>query len=323
MIDLPPRPEAPLPVGISQCLLGDEVRFDGSGAKSSFPHSRLRGLFEYKTFCPEMGIGMGTPRAPIRLVEAGGEGEVRVVGVKDPSMDKTAEIRAFGERAVGAMDKLVGYVFMHNSPSCGLFRVKVYQTKEAPAKRIGRGVYAAKVTELLPDLPVEDAGRLFDDVLRENFVTRVFAYAHWRTISDDLTPGKLVAFHTAYKYLLMAHDVPAYQEAGRLLSDLKQDFEGKAHAYISLLMRGLTSVATRKKHANVMAHLQGFLKKNLDGPSRQELEQLIHAYRRGELPLMAPLTLLKHHFRRFPDEWVEKQSYLEPHPEVAALRRPL
>ncbi len=322
MIDLPPRPAAPLPVGISQCLLGDEVRYDGTGARSSLPHDRLGGLFEYKSFCPEMGIGMGTPRAPIRLVDAG-DGAVRVVGVKDDSIDKTAELKAFGERAVGAMGGLVGYVFMHNSPSCGLFRVKVYQHRDAPARRIGRGIYAATVTERIPHLPVEDAGRLFDDVLRENFVTRVFAYAHWRTIADELTPGRLIAFHTAYKYLLMAHDVPAYQAAGRLLSDLKNDFEAKAQAYLAVLMGGLTNVATRKKHANVMAHLQGFLKKNLDGANRQELERVIHSYRRGELPLLAPLTLLKHHFRRFPDEWVEKQSYLEPHPEVAALRKPL
>lgn len=318
---IPPRPEGPLKVGISQCLLGDEVRYDGSGARSSFPHAALQGLFEYHSFCPEVGIGMSVPRAPIRLV--GDAQSYRVVGVKDPSLDKTDELIAYAKAQLPKLADVSGYIFMHNSPSCGLMRVKVYPGPDAPARRDGTGIYAATVIEAMPCLPAEDAGRLFDVVLRENFVTRTFAYAHWRLIEADITAAKLVAFHSRYKYLLLAHSTPAYQEAGRLLSDLKQDVPGKANAYINILMSGLKRPASRKGHANVMSHLQGYLKRHLDSASRQELDALISEYRRGEQPLLAPLAVLKHHFRRFPDEYVLNQSYLEPHPSSAALRRPL
>ncbi len=321
-VDIPERPDAPLPIGISQCLLGDEVRYDGSGARSSFPHAALAGLFAYESFCPEVGIGMSVPRDPIRLV--GTLDDVRLVGVKDPTLDVTEDLIAYANAQVENFGHLAGYIFMHNSPSCGLLRVKVYPNKKsAPAKREGRGLYAREVTRQLPNLPVEDGGRLFDAILRENFVTRTFAYAHWLRVKEDLSPGRLVAFHSRYKYLLMAHSQVAYRETGQLLSDLKQDFEEKAERYIGLLMAGLTQTASRKGHANVLSHLQGYLKKRIDSPSRQELDSLIDAYRRGEIPLLAPLTLLKHHFRRYPDEYVLQQSYLEPHPSQAALRRQL
>ncbi len=320
-VDIPPRPNAPLPVGISQCLTGEEVRYDGSGARSSMPHEALSGLFTYRTFCPEVGIGMSVPREPIRLV--GTADDYRVVGVKTPAIDKTDELVAYGEAQVAKMTDLAGYIFMHNSPSCGLMRVKVYPGPDAPASRQGMGIYARTVTRALPNLPVEDAGRLFDVVLRENFVTRAFTYAHWQRLQPELDAARLIAFHSRYKYLLMAHSMPAYQSAGRLLSDLRGDLQTKADDYIGLLMSGLKQVATRKGHANVLSHLQGYLKKHLDSASRQELDQLISAYRIGEQPLLAPLALLKHHFRQFPDEYVLNQSYFEPHPNQAALRRPL
>ena len=142
-------------------------------------------------------------------------------------------------------------------------------------------------------------------------------------MANDLVPGRLIEFHSRYKYLLLAHSHSAYQEAGQLLSNLRENFAGKAERYIGILMQGLKQPATRKGHANVLAHLQGYLKKHLDSDSRQELDHLIQAYRRGEQPLMAPLTLLQHHFRRFPDEYILQQSYLDPHPSSAGLRSPL
>ena len=327
---LPDRPEPPLCIAISECLLGSEVRYDGSGARSSFPHDRLHGLFEYRGICPEMAIGMGTPRDPIRLV-----GDVRTpqaVGVKDPGVNVTAELAGFGRSQAAALGDtrgdVMGYVFMKNSPSCGLYRVKVYPHEDgrvtgAPAPR-GRGIYAAAVVEALPALPVEESGRLHDPVLRENFACRVFTYAHWKkTESVGLTPARLIAFHSRYKYLLMAHSVPHYQEAGRLLSNLKTGFDERAAEYLGVLMAGLSRPAARSGHANVLSHLQGYLKKQLDGPTRQELAQLIDAYRKGELPLMAPITLLKHHLRRHPDEYVLHQAYLDPHPGYSGLRRTL
>jgi len=323
---LPERPGPPLPLAISECLLGSEVRYDGSGARSSFPHEALPGLYAFRGICPEVGIGMGVPRAPIRLV--GTPADVAAVGVKAPDQDFTDALRHFGHETAGTLGDVCGYVFMKGSPSCGLFRVKVYPQHDgvvtgAPDMR-GRGVHAAAVTERLPNLPVEENGRLNDPVLRENFVTRTFAYAHWLAFVDSgLSAGGLVAFHSRYKYLLMAHSVPHYREAGRLLSNLKDDLDGRADAYVSVLMQGLARPASRKGHANVLSHLQGYLKRNLDAVSRQELDTLIGSYRRGEQPLLAPLALLKHHFRRFPDDYVLYQTYLDPHPSGAALRRPL
>ena len=324
--DFPARPEPPLLLAISECLLGSEVRYDGSGARSSFPHAALQGLFEYRGICPEVGIGLGTPRAPIRLV-----GEVaapRVVGVKDPGLDVTEALADYGRARAAELGGVVGYVLMKGSPSCGLFRVKVYphdgtEVTGAPTLK-GRGAYAAAVTAALPDLPVEENGRLHDPVLRENFVTRTFAYSHWQALlARGLTRGRLVEFHSRYKYLLMAHSVPHYEQAGRLLSNLKEDLAGKARAYLSVLMTGLANPAGRRNHANVLSHLQGYFKRALDGPARQELETLVHGYRRGELPLLAPLTLIKHHLREHPDEYLANQVYLDPHPGYLGLRRPL
>ena len=324
--ELPPRPEAPLPIGISQCLLGDEVRYDGSGARSSFPHAALDGLFEFRRICPEVGIGMGTPRAPIRLV--GVPDQPRVVGVADPGVDVTEALDGYGRRMAASLGDVAGYVFMKNSPSCGLFRVKVYphdgeRVTGAPHMS-GRGAYAAAVTRALPNLPVEENGRLHDPVLRENFVTRAFAYAHWQQLTAaGLTRHRLIAFHSRYKYLLMAHSVPHYQRTGALLSDLKGDLAAKGADYVALLMEGLARPATRRGHANVLSHLQGYFKTHLDSSARQELDALIHGYRRGELPLLAPITLLKHHLRTHPDDYVAHQVYLDPHPGRSGLRRPL
>lgn len=324
--EFPSRPEAPLPIAISECLLGQEVRYDGSGAKSSFPHAALEGLFDYRGICPEVGIGMSVPREPIRLV--GRALEARAVGVKSPELDYTDALAEFGEEQAPGLEDVCGYVFMKGSPSCGLFRVKVYPHDQgvvtgAPDLR-GRGIYAQAITARLPNLPAEENGRMNDPVLRENFVTRTFSYGHWlKLVASGVTARNLIEFHSRYKYLLMAHSVPHYNDVGRLLSNLKSDLPDKAQRYIGLLMAGLSRPATRRGHANVLSHLQGYLKRSLDSSSRQELDSLIDAYRIGEQPLLAPLTLLKHHFRRHPDDYIAYQTYLDPHPQQSALRRNL
>jgi uncharacterized protein YbgA (DUF1722 family)/uncharacterized protein YbbK (DUF523 family) len=327
----PDRPEPPLPLGISECLLGNEVRYDGSGARSSFPHAVLEGLYTYQGICPEVGIGMPVPRPPIRLVARAGQaadGRVRAVGVADSDLDYTEALAEFAANTAPGLTGLAGYVLMKSSPSCGLERVKVYSQQADGSvgmpKRVGRGIFAEGLAAALPNLPLEESGRLNDEVLRENFVTRTFAYSHWQALlATGLTARGLVEFHSRYKYLLMAHSVPAYQEAGRLLSNLKTNLEGIAATYVSVLMRGLSRPASRGGHANVLAHLQGYLKRVLDAPSRQELATLIAAYQRGEQPLLAPMAVLKHHLNRNPDAYVLYQTYLDPHPPAAALRRGL
>ena len=316
--------EVPVKVGISRCLLGEEVRYDGTGAKSSLPHTKLEGLFEYVDVCPEMAIGMGVPRPPIRVVRD--QDTIKVVDVVEPGEDFAPALRQEARTFADANVDVHGFIFMHNSPSCGSYRVKVYPpgAKAGPGTRDGQGVFAAALIDHRPGLPFEDAGRLYDDALRENFVTRVFAQARWSTVRADLSAKKLIEFHSAYKYLLMAHSPKVYKETGKLLSDLSgPDLAERADQYHRLLMEGLRSVATRGSHANVLSHIQGYLKKSLSGDARQELAQLIEGYRRGELPLLVPIALLKHHFREHPNEYIEMQTYLEPHPPAAGLRRPL
>ncbi|NKC01598.1 MAG: DUF1722 domain-containing protein [Pseudomonadales bacterium] len=302
-------------VGISRCLLGAEVRYDGTGAKASMPHSKLAGLFNYADVCPEVAIGMSVPREPIRVIRD--LDVVRVVGAVEGTQDYTPALSQQAKEFIDDNRDLSGFIFMHNSPSCGTRNVKVYPTDGGPAVRNGQGVFAATVAQLWPALPCEDGGRLFEDALRENFVTRVFAFAEWQKVAPDLSAKAFIAFHSRYKYLLMAHSTPAYKEAGRLLSDLRgsdlhSDLEEIGATYIEILMRGLQNIATRGGHANVLAHIQGYLKKHLSRTARQELAGLIDAYRKGEQPLLAPVALLKHHFREHPNEYVEMQAYLEP-----------
>jgi uncharacterized protein YbgA (DUF1722 family)/uncharacterized protein YbbK (DUF523 family) len=319
---LPPRPEPPLSVAVSDCLTGAAVRFDGGHKHSSLPHERFEGLYEFRGLCPELAIGLGVPRDPIHLV--GDPAAPRARGVKDPGLDVTERLQAYAEATVPVLDDVMGFIFMKNSPSCGLERVKVYARQGVAPTSNGRGIFAAAIVRALPDLPVEDSGRLFDPVLCENFVTRTFAYAHWRRVeAKGVTAARLIAFHSAYKYLLMAHSVPAYREAGRLLADLSGDLEAVAARYRSVLMAGLARPARPGGHANVLQHLAGYVKRELDAATRSELADLIQAYRRGEVPLLAPLTLLRHHLRRYPDSYALEQIYLSPHPPAAGLRRPL
>jgi len=311
-----------LPVAISDCLTGAGVRFDGGHKRSAVPHDKLDRLFEWRGMCPEVAIGMGVPRDPIRLV--GDAAQPRARGIKDDRVDVTDALTRYGDAVAGKLDDVVGFVFMKNSPSCGLFRVKVYSASGGPPAPKGRGIFAAAITRALPSLPVEESGRLEDAVLRECFVTRVFAYAHWRRlVAAGLTKANLIAFHSAYKYLLMAHSITAYRAAGRLLSDVSGDLDSIGGQYLTILMQGLSKPARAGGHANVLQHLAGYVKDELDSETRRELAALIDAYRRDEVPLLAPLSLLKHHLRRFPDRYALDQIYLNPHPAAAGLRRAL
>jgi len=309
-----------LQIAVSDCLLGKPVRFDGGHKKSSLPHEALAGLFTFVGLCPEVAIGLGTPREPIRL-----EGDVdapTAITLKS-RVDLSAELKAEAVRVGPTLERVSGYVFMKNSPSCGLFRVKVYPANGIP-QPAGRGVYAQQISAQQPDLPLDECGRLFDPVLRENFVMRTFVYAHWQALADSgLTAGKLIEFHSRYKYLLMAHSVNHYQSCGRLLADLSGNLAAISREYFSGLMLGLTKIATRGGHANVLSHLQGYVKDALPARDRQELAALIEDYRQDRIPLLAPLTLLRHHLKHYASDYALHQTYLDPHPEAAGLRRAL
>lgn len=307
-------------VGISSCLLGQEVRYDGSHKHLRLATESLSRYFDFVPECPEMGIGMGVPRKPIRLV-----GEVdnpRAVAVHDESLDYTDALTAYGENKAAEYSDLSGYIFMKNSPSCGVFRVKVYQENGYPAQRPGRGLYARAFIDAHPLLPVEESGRLCEPLLRENFVTRVFAYANWQALKKEgLSASSILDFHVRYKYCLMAHSPDKYAELGRMLADAgKHDPQQLGVRYFAALMATLRTLASRKSHTNVLMHLQGYLKKKISSREKAELGKIIEQYRTAQLPLIVPVTLLKHHFNNHPHPYINRQAYLQPYPDDLSLR---
>ena len=309
-------------LGVSACLLGANVRFDGGHKRNRFLIDELGNYFEFVPFCPEVAIGMGTPRPPIRLV--GDVGSPRALGTRDEGLDVTDALQEYSASRAQRMDGLSGFVFKKDSPSCGMARVKVYGDKGMP-QHDGVGIFARAVQEANPLCPVEEEGRLNDSVLRENFVSRVFAYARWQALRQQgLTKKGLLDFHTRHKLLLMAHSPAAYRELGRLLARLDNEtLEALADRYIGRVMGVLKAPASRKRNVNVLQHVLGYLRKHLDVVNRADLVDVIDDYRRGVVPLVVPLTLLQHHFRRNPHPWISRQVYMNPHPRELMLRNTL
>ncbi|MFM1892274.1 MAG: hypothetical protein RLZ44_1351 [Pseudomonadota bacterium] len=306
-------------LGISSCLLGEKVRFDSGHKRDAWLVERFGRYVEFRPLCPEVAIGLGIPRPPIRLV--GEPGAVRAVGVKDGSVDVTEALESYAFDTLTQLQDVSGYVFKSKSPSCGMERVKLYDAKGTPSNH-GVGVYARVVMEAMPHLPVEEEGRLHDPVLRENFVNRVFVYQRWQQLRRSvLRASALVAFHARHKYMVMAHSQAAYQRMGRLLSQLKGvDLQQVADQYEAELMTALKRRVNRARHVNVLQHMQGYLKNAIDAGDKQELAASIEAYRRGEVPFVVPMALLRHHFRRSPDPYIRDQWYLAPYPEDLGLR---
>lgn len=307
-------------IAISACLLGHEVRFNGGHKASHLCKDALARHFDYVPLCPEVAIGLGTPREPIRLV--GDIAAPRAVGTVNRQQDVTEQLAAYGREMASDHQDISGYIFMQQSPSCGVERVKVYQNNGAPAAKNGRGIYANAFCSARPDLPVEEDGRLNDPVLRENFITRVYAYARWQELlKSGLSRHAIIAYHSSYKYQLMANHPQQYRELGRMLGSMGQQTANEiGPRYFSLLMAALKKTATRRSHSNVLQHLSGYLRPALSNDERSEMRQLIHQYRAGIVPLVVPLTLLKHHFRRNPQPYIALQAYMQPHPEDLSLR---
>ena len=307
-------------LGISACLMGAEVRFNGGHKESHLCTRALTEYFEFVTACPEVAIGLGIPREPIRLV--GDAQNPQAVGTVNRELNVTEALADYGVQMAEELGNICGYIFMQKSPSCGLERVKVYTEKGAPVDGGGRGIYAQAFCERHPNLPVEEDGRLNDPVLRENFITRVFAYAAWQELlKAGITRRALTEFHSRYKYQLMASDPVQYKALGNLLGSMgRSDPNDIAPQYFSDLMAALKKPASRRTHTNVLQHLTGYLKQTISAADKQEIQQLIAQYHQGIVPLIVPLTLLKHHFRQHPDPYVALQVYMQPHPENLSLR---
>jgi uncharacterized protein YbgA (DUF1722 family)/uncharacterized protein YbbK (DUF523 family) len=308
-----------LKIGISSCLLGQEVRFDGGHKRDAFLTDTLGPQVEWVSVCPEVEMGLGTPRETLRLVRSDDSaGLFRMVttrtGVDHTDGMNRWAARRLEELAQGDAD-LCGYVLKKDSPSCGMERVKTYGAGGMP-ERNGRGLYATALMRRFPTLPVEEEGRLNDPRLRENFIERVFAY---RRLKDLFQPGwslgALVTFHTAHKLALLAHSTTRYNELGRLVARGRDIPKREVRSqYETAFMATLAIVATSRRHTNVLTHMMGHLKRHLDPDSKRELLQAIEDYRTGLVPLVVPLTLLRHYVRVHGIDYLAGQTYLEPHP---------
>ncbi len=311
--------DRPIRIGVSACLLGEKVRFDGGHKEDRYLTQTLGRHFEWVPVCPEVELGLGTPRETIRLERDGGE--VRMI-VPKSGLDLTGPMREYARARVEklAQEDLGGYVLKSNSPSCGLLRVRVYGADGVPS-RSGRGLFAEALAARFPNLPIEEEGRLCDPRLRENWIERVFAYRRLQSLwGSRWNVRSLVAFHTAHKLVLLAHSPSAYQELGRLVGRAKEVPRQELRClYHDGFMRALGLPATRGRHANVLQHMAGYFKKQLDEESRRELSGLIRDYRMELVPLIVPLTLIKHHVRTLSVSYLAGQVYLNPHPKELAL----
>jgi len=312
--------DTPIRIGISSCLLGEQVRFDGGHKRDGFLVDTFGRWVEWVPVCPEVEVGLGVPRPTMRLERL--DTAIRLVTPKTGD-DHTEAMEAYSRRRAGelAREDLVGYVLKKDSPTCGMERVKVYDRHGTPA-RTGVGLFAAALLARLPLLPIEEEGRLSDPRLRENFVERVFAYRRLRSFfAGRWTVGALVRFHTAHKLLVMSHSTVAYQALGRLVAAAKSlDRAALRERYEREFMEALRGIATTRRHTNVLQHMVGHFRESLDAASRKELAGCIEEYRRGLVPLVVPITLIRHHVRALGVAYLADQIYLEPHPRELMLR---
>ncbi|HPQ41432.1 MAG TPA: DUF523 and DUF1722 domain-containing protein [bacterium] len=306
-------------IGVSTCLLGEKVRYDGGHKRDPYIIDILGQFFEFVPVCPEVEAGFPIPREAFRLV--GDPDNPRLITQKT-KIDYTDRMNTWAEKRCDQLEKdeLRGYIFKSKSPNSGLFRVKVYNDKGMPIQK-GTGLFARVFTRRFPLIPAEEEGRLNDLPLRENFIERVFVYHHWLVFKAAHSPKGLVEFHTRHKLLLMSHDVPGYRACGKLVAAIKQQpFAAIIRQYEDLLMKTLAHRATVKKHINVMQHVMGHFKTHLDSDQKAELLELFESYRAGHIPLIVPITMLNHYVRRFEVKYLKDQVYLNPHPMELKLR---
>ena len=311
---------APLRLGISRCLLGDEVRFDGGHKRDNFLTDVLGPYVVWVPVCPEVEAGLGTPREAMRLV--GDSAHPRLLTIKS-GRDHTRALERMTTGRLAELENLdlSGYVFKRGSPSCGIERVRVY-TEQAMPSHNGVGIFARAFIEQFPLIPVEEEGRLCDAPLRENFIERVFCYRRYQDLlQNGVTRQAVVRFHTIHKYLLLAHSTQHYQQLGRLVGQAER-YRPKELAlkYGELFMKALAVKATVRKHVNVLQHILGYFKTQLGTSQKAELLGVISDYHQGLTPLIVPLTLIKHYVHLFDVGYIREQVYLNPHPKELMLR---
>jgi uncharacterized protein YbgA (DUF1722 family)/uncharacterized protein YbbK (DUF523 family) len=307
-------------LGISTCLLGENVRFDGGHKLDRYLKDTLGQYVEYVPVCPEVECGFGVPRESFRLV--GDPDNPRLVTTRT-NRDHTERMTAWAKKRVGELgtEDLCGYIFKSGSPSSGMERVKVYDDNGVPAK-VGVGLFARIFMENFPLLPVEEEGRLHDPKLRENFVEQIFALKRWRdTLKEKQSLKTLIGFHTGNKLLLLAHSPRHHREMGKLVAAGKDLSVKELYArYQDIFLEALRVKTTNKKHTNVLMHMLGYFKEQLSAAEKQEMLELIEQYRLESLPLVVPMTLMSHYVRKYGQAYLKEQTYLQPHPAELHLR---
>ena len=312
------KPKQPIIIGTSSCLLGEKVRYDGGHKQHHYITDQLSGSFHFIPVCPEVESGLPIPREAMHL--SGDLASPSLITVKT-KQGLTEQMQGWCHRRVKELEQLQlrGFILKKNSPSCGLFRVKIYQDKGPPLTS-GQGLFARALTDAIPLLPVEEEGRLSDARLRENFIERVYCYDRLLTfLATKPAKADLIKFHTIHKLLIMAHSPDHYRQLGRLVASTLP-LQELLPAYTKLFMEALQLLATPAKQANVLMHCQGYFKKQLAPWEKQELVGLIERYRIGQLPLIVPITLLNHYISRFHETYLSEQLYFSPHPDELMLR---
>lgn len=312
-------------IGISGCLMGSAVRFDGGHKRLGFVMDELTPWVTLRPVCPEMAIGLPAPRPALRLVKTA-TSDIRLRFSHAPEHDITEKMLDFSRQYHASLNRLCGFIVCAKSPSCGMARVRVYDEAGQRGRKEGTGLFTASLMAHYPWLPVEEDGRLQDPVLRENFVERIFVMHALTTLQDaGLTRHALLDFHSHYKLILLAHNQQGYRELGRFMALIHQwdDLDAFFQVYREKLMALLKQPASRKNHTNVLMHIQGYFRQQLNARQRAELQQVIMNYRTGVLPILAPLTLLKHYLAEYPDRYLQTQKYFDPYPEMLGLRLPI
>jgi uncharacterized protein YbgA (DUF1722 family)/uncharacterized protein YbbK (DUF523 family) len=312
--------EEKIKLGISQCLLGDNVRYDGGHQLDRFITDTLGCYVQFVPVCPEVECGLGIPREAMHL--EGDPVNPRLVTIRT-KIDYTEKMTSWARKRVAELEKeaLCGFIFKKGSPSSGMERIKVYKEKGEPIKT-GVGLFAREYMDRFPLIPVEDEGRLHDPILRENFIERIFALKRWREVSaQKITMKSLVDFHTSHKYLILSHSRKHYQKMGQLVAQsaplsLKERFD----TYQDLFLEALRVKTSPKKQSDVLFHLMGYFKKELSPDEKQELLEIVDHYIQGLIPLIVPITLLQHYVRKYNQPYLENQVYLQPHPLELKLR---
>jgi len=307
-------------IGVSACLLGQPVRFDGSHKHDRYLTNTLGEYLDFVPVCPEVESGFSIPRETLRLV---GDPEAPRLVTSRTNIDHTDRMLGWAEKRVRELEKenLCGFVFKSDSPSSGLMRVKVYNPK-GMAEKNGVGLLARAFTRHFPLLPVEEEGRLNDPVLRETFIEQIFTLKRWReTLALGQNMKNLVDFHTRHKLLMLSHSPANARLMGKLVAVGKQTPIQTVYAqYENLLIETLRMKSTIKKNLNVIEHILGYFKNQLSSDEKQEMLEIFDRYRNAFVPLIVPVTLLNHYVRKTGEPYLKQQVYLNPHPIALKLR---